>query len=166
MKTPLHLLVVEDSPVAAKAEIHYIATHTNYDLQYEIVETHKDMREALTKQEWDAIICDHCLPDDFNSTAAFILYKDLNLDIPFIIVSGMIKDDMACKAMEAGVHDYIMKDNMARLVPALERELKRAKERKMQKEKEAKKQAALEELLESVANSAKKHIERYEEDVL
>jgi DNA-binding NarL/FixJ family response regulator len=81
------------------------------DIEYEIVETYEDMKTALEKQSWDVIICDHYIPC-FDSQGAFNLYKELNIDIPFIIVSGAIEEGVACEAMKMGVRDYIMKDKI------------------------------------------------------
>jgi DNA-binding NtrC family response regulator len=133
----LNILIVEDSKTAAKGIALYITKHSDYTVDYKIVETREDMKLALQERIWDAILCDHYMPY-FDSESAFDLYKELELDIPFIIVSGAIEEEAACEAMKMGVHDYIMKDKIQRLVPALERELKRAEERKLYREAEEK----------------------------
>jgi len=129
----LNILIVEDSKTAAKGIILYISKHSDYIIEYEIVETYEDMKEALQERFWDAILCDYYMPY-FDSQSAFNLYKEFELDIPFIIVSGAIEEEVACEAMKMGVHDYIMKDKIQRLVPALERELIRAEERRQHRE--------------------------------
>ena len=154
MKSKLNILIVEDSKTAAKGIALYITKHSDYKIEYEIVETYEDKKLALQKQSWDAILCDHYMPS-FDSQAAFNLYKEFELDIPFIIVSGAIEEDAACEAMKIGVHDYIMKDKIQRLVPALERELKRAEERKQYREMEENKTVMLKNALNNFSDSFK-----------
>jgi signal transduction histidine kinase/CheY-like chemotaxis protein len=90
--------------------------------------TAADMEKALDQQEWDIIICDYMLPT-FSTDSALQIIKRRVLDVPFIIVSGAISEEIAVKMMKAGVQDYLKKDNLARLVPAIRRELKEAEER-------------------------------------
>ena len=87
------------------------------------------MEAALGDREWDIVISDYVLPG-FSGIAALGLLKKAGLDLPFIIVSGNIGEDIAVAAMRAGAHDYIMKDNLKRLVPAVERELREAEVRR------------------------------------
>jgi PAS domain S-box-containing protein len=93
------------------------------------------MHTALAEQPWDMIIADYSMPR-FNALAALQLLQDSGLDLPFIIVSGAIGEDTAVAAMKAGAHDYLMKDNLARLVPAVERELREAQVRRQRKQAE------------------------------
>lgn len=93
-----------------------------YDPVSERVETPEAMKAALQKQKWDVIISDYFMPA-FSGLAALRLLKESDLDLPFIIVSGKIGEDTAVEAMKAGAHDYILKEKMARLVPAINREL-------------------------------------------
>jgi PAS domain S-box-containing protein len=93
------------------------------------VETPGALAEALEKQHWDLVIADYVLPH-FNGLEALGLVKARGLDLPFIIVSGHISDDTAVAAMKAGAHDYVMKDNLARLGPAVQRELREAEIRR------------------------------------
>ncbi|MBP2634921.1 MAG: diguanylate cyclase with sensor [Firmicutes bacterium] len=83
------------------------------------------MAAALVEQPWDIVIADYSLPN-FSGLAALEMLKASGLDIPFIIVSGAIGEDVAVSAMKAGAHDYILKGNLARLVPAICRELQEA----------------------------------------
>ena len=80
------------------------------------------MRLALEQASWDAVISDYQMPA-FDGLAALRIYKEFGLDIPFIVVSGTIGEETAVRVMKAGAHDYILKGNLARLVPAIEREL-------------------------------------------
>jgi two-component system sensor histidine kinase EvgS len=151
----LNLLIIEDSKIAAKGVVLYIKKHSVYkDVNYKIVETREDMKTALEEQIWDAIICDHHMPY-FDSHKAFDLYKEFKLDIPFIIVSGVINEEMACEAMKMGVHDYIIKDKIQRLVPALERELKRAEERRQFRSIEENNKLIFEEALGNLSDTLK-----------
>jgi signal transduction histidine kinase len=93
------------------------------------VDTAEEMEAALSKQSWDIILCDHAMPN-FSAPQALELLKERKLDVPFIIVSGYIEEETAVAAMKAGAHDYIMKDRLARLVPAVERELRDAEVRR------------------------------------
>ncbi len=100
-----------------------------YELVSQRVQTAKDMANKLKAQEWDIVISDYMMPK-FNGMDAFKVMKDLGLDLPFILISGKIGEDTAVDAMRAGVHDYIMKDKLARLIPAIQRELREAEVRK------------------------------------
>jgi len=98
-------------------------------VQFERVQTTDQLKSALREKTWDFILSDHCLPG-FNSFAALELYKSGGLDIPFIVVSGLIGEEQAVKLMKAGAHDYVMKANLAQLVPTVKRELQAAEERR------------------------------------
>lgn len=94
-----------------------------YEARAERIETRDAMQEALARAEWDLVISDYILPK-FSGSAALAVMKESGLDLPFIIVSGNIGEDIAVTAMKAGAHDYILKGNLARLVPAVDRELR------------------------------------------
>lgn len=87
------------------------------------------LKHALEHEQWDVVISDHRLPG-FSSEEALQVVRDSGLGLPFIIVSGNIGEDVAVEAMRAGADDYLMKDKMARLVPAVERSLRAAQERR------------------------------------
>jgi len=89
----------------------------------------EDLRRCLEHEEWQVVISDHNLPG-FGSEEALRIVRDSGLEIPFIIVSGSIGEHVAVEAMRAGADDYLMKDKMARLVPAIERSLRAANERR------------------------------------
>jgi len=111
----------------------------------ERVDTAEKMQKALASQPWDLILCDHSMPQ-FSAPEALDLLKKHRLDIPFIIVSGYIEEETAIAAMHAGAHDYIMKDRLARLVPAVERELREAEVRRARQKSEEDLRRAHEEL--------------------
>jgi len=99
-----------------------------YDPVYERVEDAAAMRKALREKTWDVILCDYQMPQ-FNGLAAISLLTETSMDIPFIIVSGTIGEELAAECMRLGAHDYIIKSNLSRLVPAIERELKESESR-------------------------------------
>jgi signal transduction histidine kinase len=100
----------------------------NFHPNWERIDTPEAMLSKLEGGSWDLILADHSMPG-FSSTEALELVKQRKLDLPFIIVSGHIDEDVAIAAMRAGAHDYIMKDRLARLIPAVERELREAEVR-------------------------------------
>ena len=132
MKAPLRVLVVEDSEFDAQMMISLLRKG-GYDVTSERVETSEGMKAALANRTWDVVLSDYNLPD-FNAPAALQLIKDSGLDLPFIIVSGGIGEDIAVAAMKSGAHDYLMKGNLHRLLPAVERELREAANRASQRE--------------------------------
>jgi len=126
MSKPLQVLIVEDSPDQAQLLIHELRAG-GYEPTYEQVETAEAMVAALERQAWDIVFSDHYLPA-FNSLDALSLLQGRELDLPFIIVSGHIREEEAVAAM---------KGKLARLVPVVERELKEAQERRKRKQSEA-----------------------------
>ena len=131
MTRPLRVLLVEDSENDA-ALLELALQRTGFSTQCERVETGERLAAALERQEWDVVIADYVMPQ-FNGLSALALVKEQGLDLPFIIVSGHITDDTAVAAMKAGAHDYVMKDNLTRLGPAVERELRDAEVRRARK---------------------------------
>jgi PAS domain S-box-containing protein len=131
MNNPLHVLMVEDSEDDALLAIRALKKG-GYEPVYECVENAGAMRTALGEKRWDVILCDYQMPK-FNGLAAIALLKETQIDVPLIIVSGAIGEETAVECMRSGAHDYIMKGNLSRLVPAIERELKEAESRKNRK---------------------------------
>ena len=121
MGKPLRVLIVEDSENDALLLLRELK-RAGYEPVHERVYTALDMNTALEKQYWDVIISDFVMPQ-FSGLEALKLVQGKRLDIPFIITSGKISDDTAMISMKAGAADYIMKDNLTRLGPAIEREL-------------------------------------------
>jgi len=134
MSKPIRILIVEDSEDDALLLLRELR-RSGYEPVSGRVETPEAMREALGKHQWDVIISDYVLPK-FSGLAALALLRESGLDLPFIIVSGNIGEDIAVEAMKSGAHDYIIKGNLARLVPAVERELREAKVRRERKQAE------------------------------
>ncbi len=134
MTKPLHVLIIEDCEDDALLLLRELQ-NGGYEPIYERVETPEDMRTALEQRNWDIIISDYVLPR-FSGIDALSIYKEECLDMPFIIVSGNIGEDVAVDAMRAGAHDYIIKGNLKRLVPAVERELRETEMRRERSETE------------------------------
>jgi DNA-binding NtrC family response regulator len=124
MKTPLRVLIVEDSEFDAQVMVSLLRKG-GYDVTFQRVESAEAMQTALATGEWQLVLADYNLPT-FNAPAALKLLQDTGLDLPFIIVSGGIGEDIAVACMKGGAHDYLMKGNLNRLAPAVERELREA----------------------------------------
>jgi putative nucleotidyltransferase with HDIG domain len=134
MSTHLQILLVEDSLDDAHLVLREIQ-RGGYEITFERVETAEAMRAALARQAWDLIICDFSLPR-FSAPSALEIVKKSGYDLPFIIVSGTIGEESAVNALKSGAHDFIIKGNFARLIPAIQRELKEAKVRRERRERE------------------------------
>ena len=131
---PLRCLIVEDAEDDALLLLRQLRAG-GYDVTWERVDTAEAMRAALDRQPWDIVISDYSMPR-FSGLAALELLKASGLDLPFIIVSGTIGEDVAVATMIAGAHDYLVKSALARLVPAVQRELREAVGRRERKQAE------------------------------
>jgi PAS domain S-box-containing protein len=127
----LRVLLVEDSELDAVLLVRYLQTN-GYHVQYHRVASQPEMETALTGQEWDVVLCDYQLPL-FSVLPALALLKRKELDVPFIVVSGAIGEELAVELMKAGAHDFIVKGNLSRLIPAIEREQREAQARRERK---------------------------------
>ncbi len=134
-RRPLRVLLVEDSENDA-ALLEIALERAGFHPACRRVETAKGLSAAL-QQDWDVVIADYVMPS-FDGLKALAMVKEHGLDLPFIIVSGYITDDTAVAAMKAGAHDYVMKDNLMRLGPAVERELRDAEVRRARRQAEKK----------------------------
>ncbi|MGH7544696.1 MAG: response regulator [Gemmatimonadota bacterium] len=135
MSTSLRVLVVEDSQddtllLARELE------RAGYELQYEQVQTAAAMTAALDRQRWDLVIGDYSMPH-FSGPAALAVLRERDPDTPFIFLSGTIGEDVAVEAMKAGAQDYLIKGNLRRLIPAIERELRDAGSRRERRRAQA-----------------------------
>ncbi len=135
MSTPIRVLIVEDSEDDTALIVRELKRN-GYDVMFERVDNHKAMKNAFDKQEWDAVIADYAMPK-FSMEEALELLRKSKHDIPFVLVSGTIGEDVAVEAMKAGADDYIMKDKLSRLAPAVKRELVEAERRRELKRMEA-----------------------------
>ena len=123
--------MVEDSEADALLLLRELR-RADYEPDYARVETEAEMAESLASQCWDIVVSDYVLPT-FSAMAALKTFHDSGQDLPFIVVSGVVGEDTAVAAMKAGAHDYILKGNLSRLVPAIERELREAARRQEHK---------------------------------
>ncbi len=128
---PLRALLVEDSENDA-ALLELALARAGFSVRCDRVQTREALAAALDREDWDVVVADYVMPQ-FDGLSALALVKEKGLDLPFIIVSGHITDDTAVAAMKAGAHDYVMKDNLARLGPAVERELRDVEVRRARK---------------------------------
>ncbi len=131
----LRVLLIEDSATDAKLLVNELRRGIDV-VEVERVEHAEAMRVALRAKRWDVVISDWSLPQ-FDAPAALRVLAECTLDIPFIIVSGTIGEESAVEAMRAGAQDYLIKGNLTRLVPAIERELRDAEVRAARRSAEA-----------------------------
>ena len=123
MASSLRLLLIEDIEDHALLLVRHL--RGEFDVTFERVETPQELAAALDAHPWDAIIADFNLPT-FNGLDALRIMQAKGLDLPFILVSGVIGEEQAVEALKAGAHDFILKGRYARLVSALERALRDA----------------------------------------
>lgn len=124
MSKPVKILVVEDSDDDARL-VGRMLRRGGFEPRYRRVQDIESLRQAFRDETWDAVLSDFRMPG-FNGVDALQAFRSMDLDIPFIFVSGTIGEEVAVEAMKAGASDYVMKQNMARLAPVLERELAQA----------------------------------------
>lgn len=122
MNEPLAVLMVEDSEDDARLILRHLK-RSGFDLTWKRVQTEGELREQLVDRDWDVIISDYRLPQ-FDAPTALQVLQESQLDIPFLVVSGTIGELSAVAMMKAGAHDYLMKDNLARLPEAVRREVR------------------------------------------
>jgi two-component system, cell cycle sensor histidine kinase and response regulator CckA len=135
MPGPLRVLIVEDSlddTLLIAAELR----RGGLDPVFERVETAASLQAALDAHNWDLIISDYSMPQ-LAGPEALAIYLRKGLDIPFISVSGAVGEETVAELMKAGAHDYVMKDKLSRLVPAVRRELQAAQQRRVRRQTEA-----------------------------
>ena len=117
----VRILIVEDSEddaILLERELR----KGNMEVEMKRISTSIEMKQELHGSTWDAIICDYMMPE-FTVNDALSLVHNEGFDLPFIIVSGTISDEIAVEMMKAGAHDFLAKNNLSRLVPALKREI-------------------------------------------
>ncbi|MGH7833942.1 MAG: EAL domain-containing protein [Candidatus Binatia bacterium] len=131
MGIPIRVLIIEDCEDDALLSVQELR-RGGYDPIFERVDTSSDLKAALVREAWDLVISDYAMPR-FCGLEALKLVQSAGRDTPYIFVSGTIGEDTAVAAMRAGAHDYIMKGNLKRLAPAVERELRDAGVRWQQK---------------------------------
>jgi signal transduction histidine kinase len=137
----IRILLAEDSEQDAELLLHELASG-GYDVTAVRVETGDALRTMLLTRTWDVVLSDYSMPT-FSAPEALQVLHETGLDVPFIIVSGTIGEETAVAALKAGASDFLVKGRLARLIPALEREVREAQARRAR----ATAQAALEEQL-------------------
>jgi len=151
MRTPLAVLILEDSEEDMLLMLREI-TRGGYEPTARRVDTPEDMGRAMDERPWDIILADYTMPR-FSAPAGLALMKARGLDVPFLIVAGSIGEDLAAGLMRAGAHDYISKNQLARLLPAVERELREFRERRHRRETEEALDSAMSRLKTVVSNA-------------
>lgn len=135
MAKPLRALILEDS----RDDLDLLLLHLQrggFKLAFECIETERELRKALLDSNWDVIISDYYMPS-FDGISALQIVRSSGYDIPFILISGAMGEELAVEAMRAGANDYFIKGNLQRLVPAIEREVKEARNRTRHRKVEA-----------------------------
>jgi len=135
MGQPLRMLLVEDSELDAELLLRELR-RGGYDVRAHRVASADAMAKALNEQSWDIVISDYVMPG-FSGIEALQLFHARSLDVPFLIVSGHIGEEIAVAAMQAGADDYLMKDRLARLRPAVARALQQAETRRAHRRADA-----------------------------
>lgn len=128
---PLRVLLVEDSEDDALLILRELKK-AGFAPDFSRVDSRDAMASALRERTWDIILADYSMPG-FSGLQALTALHTMDLDIPFIVISGTIGEDVAVSMMKAGAGDYIMKDALARLGPAAERELREAENRRQRR---------------------------------
>ncbi|MGE5418365.1 MAG: HD domain-containing phosphohydrolase [Acidobacteriota bacterium] len=134
MPRPLRVLLVEDDEDDALLVIRELK-RGDFDPSWQRVDNHQAMEEALKNGAWELIICDYNMPN-FSAFEALKVLRESGYDVPFIVASGHLGEDIAVSTMKAGAQDFIVKNNLKRLIPAAERELKEVEERRARKRAE------------------------------
>ncbi|MBW1724068.1 MAG: response regulator [Deltaproteobacteria bacterium] len=122
---PIRVLIAEDSEDDVLLLVRQLKKD-GYNPTYHQVDTPEAMSKALEKETWDAILCDNSMPG-FSPFDALGIYSEKRLNVPFIIVTGAIAYEDAVVIMDAGAHDYILKNDLAELAPAIDRALRKVK---------------------------------------
>jgi PAS domain S-box-containing protein len=135
MADRIRLLICEDSDDDALLTARHLE-RGGVEVEYERAETARAAAEALRERPPDLVISDYNMPG-FGAEDALALLRDSGLDVPFILVSGRIGEEPAAELMRAGAHDVVLKGRMARLVPAVRRELRQARARRERREAQA-----------------------------
>ena len=134
MGTPLRVLMIEDSEDDAVLLLRELR-RGGYDVEFERVDLPGTLKSALDTQVWDLVVSDFSMPH-FSGTDALHLLRAKGSDVPFIFVSGTMGEETAVAALQNGAQDYLMKTNLKRLVPAVQRALQEAEGRRQRKQME------------------------------
>lgn len=128
MSTALNVLMVEDAPSDVELVLR-ILRRSGYNPDHRRVDNADALNEALRERSWDIVLCDYNLPKFSGLEALRIIRQERECDVPFIFVTGSIGEEAAVDLMKAGAQDYVSKNNLGRLVAAIEREMQAARAR-------------------------------------
>jgi two-component system cell cycle sensor histidine kinase/response regulator CckA len=131
MGTPLRLLIIEDSEDDTALIVRELK-RAGYEPDFKRVDSEDALRSVLALREWDLVISDFSMPH-FSGTDALKLVRTVGSDTPFIFVSGTMGEDTAVTALKNGAQDYLVKTNLKRLAPAVQRELQEVEDRRERK---------------------------------
>jgi two-component system, cell cycle sensor histidine kinase and response regulator CckA len=134
MGVPIRVLIAEDSEDDTALIVRELV-RGGYDVHFQRVDTADALQTAWEAQEWDLVISDFSMPH-FSGSDALELIRKIKADVPFIFVSGTMGEETAVDAMRNGAQDYLVKSNLKRLVPAVQRELRDADERRARRQLE------------------------------
>src|SRR5437773_4881601 len=155
MKRTLRILIIEDSEEDTPVLVRRLEW-SGFTPIWKRVDTIESLRTALAQETWDIAFSDYSMPG-LGIREALALVKERGPDLPFIVLSGAIKEEDAVAMLNAGAKDYILKDNLSRLIPVVERELRLAQLRrereeieKVQRENQARKNAILDSALDAI----------------
>lgn len=127
MTKPLQALLIEDSEDDAMLIVRELE-HGGYEVDYERIDKSDEIEDALSRKNWDVVLCDHAMPHICAPEALQLVHKK-NPETPFIIVSGWMTDELAEEAKKSGAREFVRKNNLKTLVPIVERELKKTKKK-------------------------------------
>ena len=131
----IKILFIEDNPLDVELLVRYIKK-SSFDLCYEVTESLGEIETLILEKSFDLVICDFKLPG-FSGIDAINKIERIDIDVPVILVSGTIPDEEAIDAVLAGAKDYVLKDNLKRLIPAMNRELSALQERREKRKNES-----------------------------
>jgi CheY-like chemotaxis protein len=134
MATPLHVLIVEDSEDDAALIVRELE-RGGYQVTHTRVDNAAALHEALVGGKWDIVIADYVVPG-FDGLAALKQVRAHDPELPVIVVSGTVGEELAVGAMKSGAQDYIMKESLTRLALAVEREVREAEDRRQRRRAE------------------------------
>ncbi|MFO0842499.1 MAG: ATP-binding protein [Gemmataceae bacterium] len=132
MTAPLRVLFVEDSEDDMLLQLRELRRE-GYEVEYRRVQRLDELREAMASPAWELVLSDYSLPG-FTGLEALQAVRESGQDVPFILISGTVGEETAVQSMKAGAADYLLKDNLTRLVPAVRRELREAEHRRQRRQ--------------------------------
>src|SRR5579883_493829 len=135
MGRPLRALILEDSPLDFELLLRALRGE-GFDVTPRRVENVRELREAIANERWDVVLSDYSMPE-LSVPISLRVLQEQQVDVPFIIVSGSVGEESAVDAMKAGAHDFFLKDRLARLGSAIDRELREAETRRQRRAADA-----------------------------